>query len=427
MKVEQINAALPLAMLHTTEEIRDLISVVIPTYNHAHFLGDAIASVLQQSYTKLEVLVVDDGSTDQSEAVAGAFTDDRLRYLRQPNRGLSGARNTGILAARGEYIALLDADDFWAPTYLARVHAALAMAQHWGAVHTGMRFVNSKGEALPQPGVATVPADQMYERLIDGEFFAPSAVLVRRACFREVGLFDETLRASEDWDMWLRVARHYHFGGITEPLLNYRVHGSNMSGNPETMLHFQLLTIEKHFGKVVGEPTTWSRNLQRAYGATAYFAAQGYYGRGDVAKGQAYLAKAFAANPTLLTSIALFYELGCVDQPLGQRGDPATLHLAHNGTVLLQSLAAIFAAATLPAQLQGQRQVAFTHAHLALGKLAHAAGDKAATRHHLWQALRLTPTLALRRSLLTMLLKSFVTKQLRPLVYRLKLSTHKGH
>jgi len=427
MRVEQIDQELPLTALHTTDEIPDLISVVIPTYNHAHFLGDAITSALGQSYPTLEVIVVDDGSTDQSMAVAGTFTDERLRYLRQPNRGLSAARNTGILAARGATIALLDADDFWAPTYLERGHAALAAAPSWGAVYTGMRFVNSKGEPLPQPGVATVPADQLYERLIDGEFFAPSAVLVRRACFRAVGLFDERLRASEDWDMWLRVARQYPFGGIAEALLNYRVHGSNMSGNPETMLHYQLLTIEKHFGPVVGEPTSWSRNLQRAYGATAYFAAQGYYGRGDLAKGQVYLAKAFAANPALLSAVDLYYELGCVDQPLGQRGDPATLRLAHNGQVLLQSLAAIFAAVPLPAQLQGQRSIAFTHAHLALGQLAHAAGDQGATRHHLGQAIRFAPQLALRRSIITMLLKSFVTKQLQPLIYRLKLSPHKGH
>lgn len=408
MKIEQIEAELPIAALRTTLERAELISVVIPNYNHAHFLGDALRSVLQQSYTQIEVIVVDDGSTDQSVAVAAAFDDARLRYIRQPNRGLSAARNTGILAAQGEYIALLDADDFWAPTYLTCVHAALVANPTWGAVHTGMRFVNSQGEGLPQPNTATVPADQMYERLIDGEFFAPSAVLVRRACFREVGLFDEALRASEDWEMWLRVARHYHFGGIGEALLNYRVHGNNMSGNPETMLRYQLLTIEKHFGKVEGDPATWGRNLQRAYGATAYFAAQGYYQHGDVATGEAYLQRAFAANPALTASLDLFYELGCVDQPLGQRGDPATLHLEHNGRVLLQSLENIFAAPNLPPQLHGKRQTAFVHAYLALGMLAHHAGDKGAVRHYLWQALQLEPKLVLRRQLLTMLGKSFL-------------------
>ncbi len=427
MKVEQIEAELPSSALHTTVEKTDLISVVIPNYNHAHFLGDAIASALRQSYTNSEVIIVDDGSTDHSLAVAQRFNDPRLRYLRQPNRGLSAARNTGILAAQGEYIALLDADDFWAPTYLARVHAALQAERNWGAVHTGMRFVNSKGEPLSQPGIATVPADQMYERLIDGEFFAPSAVLVRRASFRTVGLFDEALRASEDWDMWLRVARQYHFGGIAEALLNYRVHGNNMSGDPETMLRYQLLTIEKHFGKATGEPAHWGRNLQRAYGATAYFAAQGYYSRGDVAKGQAYLQQAFVANPALTESIDLFYELGCVDQPLGQRGDPATLNLAHNGGVLLASLAQIFADPTLPAPLQYKRQSAFVHAYLALGTLGHSAGDRAAVRHYLWQALQRKPGLIRRRQLLTMLIKALVTKQLLPLIYILNFSLYKGH
>lgn len=389
-----------------------LISVVIPTYNHAHFLGDAIASALNQSYAPVEIIVVDDGSTDNSRSVVEGFGKS-VRYIRQENRGLSGARNTGIRAAQGAYIALLDADDFWEPAYLATVHGVLAADPTLGAVYTGLHFVNSKGERLPQPSVATVPSDQLYDRLLDGEFFAPSAVLVRRACFAEVGLFDEALRASEDWDMWLRVARAYPFAGIAQPWLNYRVHGNNMSADPEYMLRYQTMVVQKHFGMPEGGVEQWSLARRRAWAATTYFAAQGYFLRGDDAKGQHYLRQAFEANPALTENVDLFYELGCVDQPLGQRGDPATLNLDKNGATLLATLATIFANPALAPSVRAKRAAAFAHANLALGSLAYNSRQPEKARVFWLQALRDAPHLALQRSFLLRLVKSFVMPSLR--------------
>jgi glycosyltransferase involved in cell wall biosynthesis len=381
--------------------VPNLVSVVIPTYNHARFLVDAVNSALAQSYRYTEIIVVDDGSTDGTSAVMTQF-GNQVRYIRQENRGLSGARNTGILAAQGEYIALLDADDFWDRDYLTQVHAALAADAALGAVHTGMRFVDADGHPQAQPGIATVPADQMYERLLDGEFFAPSAVLVRRQVFATVGLFDLDLRASEDWEIWLRVARAYRFGGIARPLLYYRVHGSNMSGNPEHMLHYQLLTLGKHFGtlpaEVIDKPERWPSAYRRAFAAVAYFAAQGFYQRGDVENGICYLQQALEANPTLTESTAIFYELGCVNQPLGQRGDTRTLDLAHNAQVLEQSLNTIFAAPDLAPVLYGRSQSAFAYAYWALATLAYNSGQPATALHYLWQAARRRPRWLIERN-----------------------------
>jgi len=391
--------------------VKDLISVVIPTYNHAHFLGDAIRSALEQTYAALSTAMVDDGSTDGSRALVASF-GERVRYIWQANRGLSGARNTGIQATRGEYIALLDADDFWEPDYLATVHALLAAEPTLGAVYTGLQFVNSKGESLPQPCVATVGHDQLYDRLLDGEFFAPSAVLIRRSCFTAVGLFDEALRASEDWDMWLRVAHVYPFVGIAQPLLNYRVHGNNMSADPAHMLRYQTLMVCKHFGAPEGDPASWPQDRQRAWAATTYFAAQGYFLRGDQAAGQSYLRQAFEANPALTENRDLFYELGCVDQPLGQRGDPATLNLAKNAATLLTALTAIFADPTLAPRVQTKKGAAFAHANLALGMLAYNSGQRAKARTFWLRALRYAPQLTWQDSLLIKLAKSFVKPEM---------------
>lgn len=198
-----------------------LVSVIIPNFNHAQYLGDAIRSVLDQSYANVEVIVVDDGSTDQSRAVAAQF-GDRILYLYQTNRGLSAARNTGIQAARGEYIGLLDADDLYEPHFVSSMLVALQSDPAADGVFCGYQFVDQQNKALPQVEARPVPTEQLYETLLDGNFFVPESILVHRHCYTSAGSFDETLRACEDWDMWLRISRqhkidHWHQSGIDPP------------------------------------------------------------------------------------------------------------------------------------------------------------------------------------------------------------------
>jgi glycosyltransferase involved in cell wall biosynthesis len=362
------------------------VSVIIPTYNHAAYVGQAIQSVLNQDYDAYEIVVVDDGSEDNTSEVVAQF-GDRVRYIWQENRGLPGARNIGIKAARGDFIALLDADDTWLPGFLSATVARLAAEPGLGAVHTGFFFVDERGQRLPQISTETVSDDQMYDRLLDGEFFVPAAVVARRECYDQVGLFDEAFRASEDWDIWLRVAREYRFAGIPRPLVNYRMHGNNMSKDPEHMLHYQLMVVEKHFGSPDGAPEHWPSDRQRAYAAVYRYAAQGFYLRGDEQQGQRYLRLALEANPGSTESLDLFYELGCADQPLGYRGDLAHLAFEKNSALLLSSLDDIFARPDLSSRLRARRRSAFAHAYLALGLLAYGSDRIRTARSYLWRAL----------------------------------------
>lgn len=387
------------------------VSVVIPTYNHAHFVGEAIQSVLNQDYHDYEIIVIDDGSKDNTREVVAQF-GNRVRYIWQENKGLSGARNTGIGAARGSYIALLDADDCWLPGFLSTLVARLEADPELAAVHSGFFFVDGQGDLLPQQGTATVPDDKMYDRLLDGEFFVPAAVLTRRCCFERLGLFDETLRASEDWDMWLRVAREFRFAGLSQPLLNYRMHGKNMSADPDYMLHYQFLTVEKHFGRPDGAPEYWPPERQRAYAAVYRYAAQGFYLRGDKQQGQHYLRLALETNPVLTESVDLFYELGCADQPLGWRGDLAQLNFEENCALLLSSLTDIFARSDLPSRLLARRRAAFAHAYLALGLLAYGSNRLKLARSYLWRALITEPRLGQRRQVWLTLGKSLLGQRL---------------
>ena len=212
------------------------VSVVIPTYNYGRFLATAIDSALAQTYTPMEVIVVDDGSTDDTAAVVARY-GDRIRVLRKPNGGLSSARNAGIALARGDLVALLDADDRWLPEKLERQVPYFVSDGRVGMVHTGSRiFDHGTGmtlcEVFPQASL------DFHELMNCCAVSAPSTV-IRRKVFPHVGGFDQTLAEAEDWDMWIRIAAAgWKVTGCPEVLVEYRTHTSNMSrSNP--LRHFR--------------------------------------------------------------------------------------------------------------------------------------------------------------------------------------------
>ena len=394
-----------------------IVSVVIPTFNHAAFLPAAIKSALDQDFADLEIIVVDDGSTDETRAIAAGY-GDRVQYLWQENAGLSAARNAGIRAARGQFVALLDADDVWLPDFLSTVMGRWRDDPGLGAVYTGFYSIDQEGHRLPQVSTSTVPAEELYDRLLDGEFFVPSAVVTRRDCFDRVGFFDEALRGSEDWDMWLRVSREYRMAGLPLPLVHYRIHGSNMSGRPDYMLRYQLMVVDKHFGLDDGPPETWPRGRQRAYAAVCRFAAQGYYLAADVEASRRYLGLALEANPDLCVSVDLFYELGCADQPLGQRSIHARLNIEKNAAYLLSSLDQIFSWPGVPPRLRPRARTARGHALLALGLLAYGNERLGLARGYMARALVADPRLLTHRSVLPTLGKALLGRRLRQVMGR---------
>ncbi|MBI5650359.1 MAG: glycosyltransferase [Chloroflexi bacterium] len=296
------------------------ISVIIPCYNHAHYLGEAIQSARAQTYREVEIIVVDDGSTDHTAQVAAAFGES-VRYIYQANAGLAAARNAGIRASTGEYIALLDADDLWHPEFLQTLAAILDRDPALGAVYCGSRFINARGEVLPQVITRTVPANALHDALTGGEFFPPCAVLTRKSVFQRVGFFDETLSASEDWDMWLRVAAQFPFAGISNVLALYRMHGNNMSRDLTRMLDSQLQVACKHFGSMDGDPATWSLAQRRAFAGIYLWQASAYYQRNEPARGAEYARRAIVINPDVARALDPFYALSFADQPPGYVGD----------------------------------------------------------------------------------------------------------
>jgi SAM-dependent methyltransferase len=225
------------------ETERALISVVIPCYQQAHYLGNAIESALAQTYPAVEIIVVDDGSPDNTPQVAQSYP--QVRYVYQYNQGLSAARNTGLHHSRGQYLVFLDADDQLLPEALATGFCYLVAHPEMAFASGHFRYVQADGTFLssyPQPQVT----DDHYCALLRGNYIGMHAtVIYRRDVLESSGGFDVTLPACEDYDLYLRLARHFAVGQHPAMVAEYRIHGTNMSHNPLLMLQAALRVLHR--------------------------------------------------------------------------------------------------------------------------------------------------------------------------------------
>ncbi len=208
-------------------------SIIIPCYNQAHFLNDALQSLLSQSYADWEAIIVNDGSTDDTGLVANQWTkkDDRVRLVEQKNAGLSCARNAGIAAASGLYIALLDADDMYGPDFLESVNTHLD--QGFGLVCCGYTYFNAKGTIHR---IVRQSEQLEFRSILTGNLFPPVAVAFQKQVLDKTGLFDTDLKSAEDWDLWIRMYKAgIKLSFIDASLVYYRVSENSMSRQAFTM------------------------------------------------------------------------------------------------------------------------------------------------------------------------------------------------
>ena len=228
------------------------VDIILPAYNAAAFLPMALDSVVAQTFADWRILLVDDGSTDETAVIALRYAEQlgpKLHYIHQGNRGLPAARNTAIRHAEAEFLALLDADDVWLPQRLEASLRLFAGRPEIGLSYGLIEGIDSTGKVVgrfterkqhPEGWIAPL----IYMRTMD---LPCPTVTFRRSCVEQIGLFDETLRATEDRDLWVRIAQRFQVACVPEVIAQYRTSPQAMTTDPERMLRAQLQFVEKHF------------------------------------------------------------------------------------------------------------------------------------------------------------------------------------
>ena len=210
-----------------------LVSVIIPCYNYAHFLAEAIESVLCQTYSHYEIIAIDDGSTDNSSDVATSYPE--VRYIRQENRGLSESRNRGIWESRGAYLVFLDADDRLLPAALEIGVNALGANPECAFAYGRCQRINSDGNFMPS-NYETVSEDHYIALLHRNHIWMPAQVMYRRSIFQQVAGFTPAISSAADYDLYLRICRSFPVVNHNQIIAEYRQHQNNMSNNNGLML-----------------------------------------------------------------------------------------------------------------------------------------------------------------------------------------------
>jgi glycosyltransferase involved in cell wall biosynthesis len=270
-----------------------LVSVIIPAYNKSEYTCRAVDSVLNQTYSPVELIVVDDGSTDDTRERMAAYAD-RLVYIRKPNGGACSARNAGIRIAKGEFIGLLDCDDMYLPQKIELSVKHLQDHPELGFVHTKAFLIDREDKTVR---VYERPENRtqgwIAPRLILGNFICNSTVVIRKSCLDAVGLYDESIFTPADWDMWLRLSERYQTDYIDVPLTKYRITDNYIFNKLELAEREEAVMIEKFFER--------NRSLDRLKGKVLsnwhLRYAQCYVVKEDGARVKNELKQALALNP----------------------------------------------------------------------------------------------------------------------------------
>jgi glycosyltransferase involved in cell wall biosynthesis len=275
------------------------VSAVIPVYNGGAFVGEAINSVLNQTYPPVECLVIDDGSTDSTPEIVAGF-GDAVFHVRQERRGVSAARNRGAKLARGDLLAFLDHDDTWFTIKLERQVAALEVAEDATMALCAMQVVDAGGNVLGMKRLR--PRDDLITGmlLIDGTetVSCSSTGVVRRDAFLDLGGFDVALGMSADWDLLLRTLLHSGVEYVDEPLVNYRVHDSNMSRTVSAMDRDMRYAFAKAFADP-SLPDSVRERRRKAYGRLYRMLGASYHESGHTVAAGRLLVNAILHDPTI--------------------------------------------------------------------------------------------------------------------------------
>lgn len=286
------------------------ISVIMPTYNRARFLPESIGSILAQTVPILELIVVDDGSTDETGQVLAdlrerfvgmpgppsSASSERLRVLHQANAGPAAARARGLDAATGSVVALLDSDDVWEPEHLASSLHALEASGETGLAHGPARIMNGDGVLTGAVWARPEYQGEVRERLLIQNGVNASSVVALRRHLLAAGSWDPTMPCLENWELWIRVSRQCHFAWVEAPQVRYRIHGDNLIKHLDKQRRAYARLLEKHLCAEGESPVPLPlrrRALARYHSAFA----DAHVGRGEYPAAQVAFVKSLLVEP----------------------------------------------------------------------------------------------------------------------------------
>lgn len=350
-----------------------VLSVIIPAYNAASYLQQTVNSVIEENDRRVEIIVVDDGSTDETPEILAAF-GNRIRSIRQSNQGLSSARNQGIAQARGIWIAFLDADDLWLPGFSTIMLAETdRLAEDYGVVSCGWQYVDTRGNKI---GFSVTPslADETFQRLLLGNSFPTMAAIVRQDWASRIGGFDLEIDGVQDWDFWLRLSQAgCKIHRIPHVLVSYRQVSGSMSRHVVMMRENGEAVLDKIYGKS-DLPSDILHLKQKAYGFVKLWAAANYYNVGCPQQGFEAFQQSLSEFPVLLTMTETYYAIVCAEQPREQKGTAIGVNLMHAETLMRSLLHGTFAeASSFSCEL---RKASFALAYEVLSGFAFRQGNR---------------------------------------------------
>lgn len=366
------------------------VSIIIPAYNSAAFIGEALQSVLNQDFNDYEVIVVDDGSTDETAEVVAKFSDHRILYIYQSNEGSASARNHGLRLARGDLIAFLDADDIWRPGYLSYMVEYLHTHSEADGVYCGYRYMKADGTPLPEIVNRVVPPEQLYNTLLEGNFLSTCTLVVRQSCFNNVGYFDVNLRQAMDYDMWLRLSRTYLLVGSPEVLVWYRRHCSNTTVNVRLQNRSLEYILQKHFGDEDSPPGEWSTEKRLAYAGYYRLRAGNLLRAGDVEGCARSIGRMLLIRPDWVNQDKWYFMLASAVVPRDRIGEIQALDLHTSARTALTVLNHLFALSEFD-HLLSDRAQAFGTMYWTLATIAYWQRELSLSREWYMQAFREYP------------------------------------
>ena len=239
-----------------------LVSIIMPVYNGANYVNRAINSVLSQTYSNYELIIVDDGSTDESQKVISPFLKSKkIKYIYQANAGVATARNTGIAASEGKFFALLDQDDIWLPHKLLLQVQFMANNPDVGLLHTAIQCINDNDELMSCENMISVGKYDGWctAKLPVGNGIAPLTVLARINLLKQCGGFVQKRAPADDWDLWLRMSGLAKLGFLSDICAQYRIHNCNESRNLLKMKRAEIAVLDDYLADFQQSMSSWEK------------------------------------------------------------------------------------------------------------------------------------------------------------------------